>query len=293
MRVRTPIASARPKNRLSVNKPQPVRLSVVSGPEGRTCAPVSRLLRGHPQNSRLFPVLFASATALLLFCGVSRAASYDVKTDAVAVHSGARMSRGDEDEAFKKIRALQQGVDAVSARIIQTKRSPLLVGQIHSAGAILLKRPNLLRLTLTEPEQITTVVDGAYMWIYRPKKKEAERYKLSEDYAKAQAIKFLANVISFSAEEIEKRFSIAAYRETEGSLFEMTPKSGVMAKFLTRVTFLFKDGRPVPEWFEVVGARGASTVTEFKDVVINPVTDNDTFLFRPAKDVRITNLQDE
>ena len=208
-------------------------------------------------------------------------------------HSGALLSPGDEDDAFKKIKALQQGVDAVSARIIQTKQNPLLAGQSHSSGVILLKKPNLLRLTLTEPEQITTVVDGDYIWIYRPDKREAQQYRLSEDYARAQAIKFMANIISFSMTEIERRFTVAAYREVDGYLFEMTPKSGVMARFLTRVTFFFKDGGPVPVWFEVVGRQGASTVTEFKDVVINPVMDKGAFQFTPAKGVRITNLKDE
>lgn len=276
-----------------MNKARSVRSSVLSIAEGKACAPVFRLRRRYLQSLIFFSALLLITAALFFVADVSLGASQDIQTDAVVSRSGVRMSRSDEDEAFKKIRALQQGVDAVSARIIQTKRNPLLAGQMHSAGAILLKRPNLLRLTLTEPEQITTVVDGSYIWIYRPKKKEAERYRLSEDYARAQAIKFLANIISFSAPDIEKRFSIAAYREPEGYLFEMTPKSGVMAKFLTRVTFLFRDGGAVPEWFEVVGRQGASTVTEFKDVVINPVMDENTFLFHPAKDVRITNLQDE
>lgn len=287
-----PIASARLEKRLPVNKPCAAKSSVLLAKRSDKRLPERSLRSGRLQRLNL-TVLSACTVALLFICGISSAATNGSKTDTAASHSGVRLSRTDEDEAFKKLSALQQGVDAVSARIIQTKRNPLLAGQTHSAGEILLKRPNLLRLTFTVPEQITTIVDGSYMWVYRPKKKEAERYRLSEDYGKAQAIKFLANIISFSASDIEKRFSIAAYRETEGCLFEMTPKSSVMAKFLTRVTFLFKDGRPVPEWFEVVGRQGASTVTEFKDVVINPSTDKNTFLFLPANDVRITNLQDE
>lgn len=278
--------------RRTVNKPCAAKSSVLPSKRSGKRLP-ERSLRSRRLQGFNLTVLSACAAAFLFICGISSAATNGSKTDTTVSHSGPRLSRAEEDEAFKKLNALQKGIEAVSARIIQTKRNPLLAGQTRSVGTILLKRPNLLRLTLTEPEQITTVVDGSYMWIYRPKKKEAERYRLSEDYGKAQAIKFLANILSFSSEEIEKRFSIAAYRETEGYLFEMTPKSSVMAKFLTRVTFVFKDGAPVPEWFEVIGRQGAATVTEFKNVVINPSTDKSTFLFTPAKDVIITNLQDE
>lgn len=204
-----------------------------------------------------------------------------------------RLGPGEAEEALKKLSALQHGVDSVRARIVQTKRNPLLAGETTSAGSLMLKKPDLLRLTISTPEQVTTIVDGTYMWVYRPLKKEAERRRLSEDYAAAQAIKFLANIMEFSAPDIEKRFSIAVYGGKGGYLFEMTPRSGIMIKFLARVTFAFREGGAVPDRFEVVGREGASTVTELTDVVVNPVADKGAFLFTPAKDVRIIDLQDE
>ncbi|MBI5885426.1 MAG: outer membrane lipoprotein carrier protein LolA [Deltaproteobacteria bacterium] len=205
----------------------------------------------------------------------------------------ARLSPAEAQEAFKKLGALQRGVESVSAHIVQTKRNPLLAGGTASAGVLILKKPDLLRITISTPEQVTTIVDGTYMWVYRPLKKEAERHRLSNDYAAAQAIKFLANIMEFSIPEIEKRFSVSVYGAKGGYLFEMTPISGIMAKFLARVTFAFREGSAVPDRFEVVGREGASTVTELKDVVINPAPDKGAFLFTPARDVRIIDLQDE
>lgn len=235
--------------------------------------------------------IIAAIAAITLASAITLRAAAPLR--GAAPITGERLSAQELTQVFKNIRTLQDGVTSVTARIRQTKTSPLLTGAVVTDGSIMLKKPNLLRLTVFAPDNVVTVVDGQYLWVYRPDKHEAERRRLSEDYGAAQAVKFLSNILSFSPDEIERRFNLTGYKDADGYVFEMTPKSEVMAKFLSRITFSFKEGGPVPYRFEVTGKADASTVTDLSDIKINPAADDGAFSFTLPRNARITNLQDE
>jgi len=236
----------------------------------------------------LLPVFFLVQASFAAVCGAGHDAG-----SAATQPPLVRLGPAETADAFKKLGELQRGVESVSAHIVQTRRNPLLADEAVSSGRLILKKPDLLRFTISTPEEVTMVVDGTYMWVYRPKKKVAERRRLSNDYAAAQAVKFLSNIMEFSAGEMQKRFAVSVYNDKDGYLFELTPSSGLLARFLSRVTFSFTDGTAVPYSVEVVGSNGATTLTELKDVVINPVPDKDAFVFVPAKGVRVIDLQED
>ncbi|MBI3397637.1 MAG: outer membrane lipoprotein chaperone LolA [Deltaproteobacteria bacterium] len=196
-------------------------------------------------------------------------------------------------EAENKIKDVQKNIDAVSAVVYQRKKNQLLKNEIATEGTIILKRPNLLHWEVKKPEPLTIIVDGKIMWVYHPDVKEAQKYILSEQFIARQTMEFFSSAMAMSLEEIGKRFDIAAYNPNDSLIFEMRPKSSMAAKYLTAIYIWYKDGEGVPYKFEVIDKNGNSTVTELRDIVLNPSINASAFHFDIPKGVTITNIENE
>ncbi|MBI5970695.1 MAG: outer membrane lipoprotein carrier protein LolA [Deltaproteobacteria bacterium] len=233
---------------------------------------------------------------MLLFFLPSPALSVEKSGQAMAdapPGQGRRLNDKEIEEAFEKIKTLQAGLDSASANIRQTKTNPILKKPLISEGTVLLKKPNLLRMEMKRPEHTITIVDGRVMWVFRPDTKEALKYVLSEQLMANQAVKFFSSAMNISLEELGKKFKVEMFEDAGVWVLDLTPKSGMAAKFLSKIRIYFKDGAPLPFKHEVIGKKGNLTVMEFSDTALNPATAPDAFTFTLPKDARITNTFDE
>lgn len=196
-------------------------------------------------------------------------------------------------EVVNKIKDAQKGIDAISAVAYQRKKTPLLAKEIATEGTIILKRPNLLHWEVKRPERLTIIVDGKIMWIYHPDSQEAQKYILSEQFIARQAMEFFSSAMDMSLEEMGKRFDVAVYNPNTSFVFEMRPKSSMAAKYLTAVYIWYKNGEGVPYKFEVLGKNGNTTITELRDVVVNPSLKESLFYFDVPAEAIITNRENE
>ncbi len=195
--------------------------------------------------------------------------------------------------ALKTIKDLQSGLNSMQARMYQKKTTPLLKEAVETEGTLTLKKPNLLNMSLTKPKPMRMVGDGEVLWVYRPDSKEAERHVLASDLAASETIKFLSSAIAMSTEELANRFDISAYSGSSVLTLAMTPKSAILARYLARINVSYRDGEAVPFKFEVISKNGSATITEFREVQLNPRLSNDAFRFKLPPDARITNLENE
>ncbi|MBI5235980.1 MAG: outer membrane lipoprotein carrier protein LolA [Deltaproteobacteria bacterium] len=195
--------------------------------------------------------------------------------------------------ALKTIKDLQSGLSSMQARIYQKKTTPLLKEAVESEGTLTLKKPNLLNMSLTRPKPLRMVGDGEVLWVYKPDSKEAEKHVLASDMAANETIKFLSSAIAMSTDELSDRFDISAYSGASTLTLAMTPKSAIVARYLSKINVSYRDGEAVPFKFEVISKNGGRAITEFNEVVLNPRLSNDAFRFKLPPDARITNLENE
>lgn len=208
---------------------------------------------------------------------------------------GVQLNDKETTAALKRIKDLQSGLNSMQARLYQKKTTPLLKGAVESEGTLTLKKPNLLNMSVAKPKRMQMVGDGEVLWVYRPDSKEAEKHVLAQEFTASETVKFLSSAIAISTEELASRFDISAYSDSSSKTLTlaMTPKSSIVARYLAKINVSYKDGEAVPFKFEVISKNGSATITEFKEVVLNPALDNDSFRFKLPPNARITNLENE
>lgn len=194
-------------------------------------------------------------------------------------------------EVVKTIKSLQENIEVITAHVYQKKKTTLLKKEVETEGTITLKKPNLLYWDVTKPERLITIVDGKIMWVYNPDLKEVQRFILADQFMARQAMYFFSSAMSISVDETGKRFDITVYNPDNNFVFEMKPKSSMVARYLAVMYIWYKKGEGVPFKFEVIGKKGNITITEFKDIVVNPPIKENIFHFDVPVDVRITNLE--
>ena len=113
------------------------------------------------------------------------------------------------------LRERQREVTTVRAMVVQRKRHPLLRGEAISQGTLLFKRPNQVRWEVDTPERTIIVMDGHMLLVYRPDRNEAERRDLRGDVVSRAAAEFLTSGMGLDVTELEKRFRVELYRESD------------------------------------------------------------------------------
>jgi outer membrane lipoprotein carrier protein len=196
-------------------------------------------------------------------------------------------------EAVNRIKDIQKDIDVISATIYQRRKSPQLKKDDEKKGTITMKKPNLLYWEITKPERQIRIIDGRYLWVYQQDLKEARRYTLSEQFALMQTMNFLSYAMNMSIKEMEKNFGIAAYNLDSNLIFELKPKSSIVAIYLSAIHIWYKEGEGVPHKFEVIAKNGDVAITEFADVALNPSIKENLFHFDAPPDVNVVTIGNE
>ena len=223
-----------------------------------------------------------SLTALFLF-------SACVNTAPAATRP---LNAEDSRTEVERIGALQTGIDSMAAQVRQRKTGRDPAREINTEGHILLKKPNLLRWEIRSPEKLTIVVDGEYVWAYRPRAKEAKKRDLSRDMLARYTTEFFSSAIMVSYEDLSRRFTVTVYRENAGTVLELVPKSSIASKYLKKVSISYRASDGMPERFVVEGRNGNVTTTDMSDIKTRVPVSRDDFRLVLPKDVKIIGPED-
>ena len=189
---------------------------------------------------------------------------------------------------FEEVRDRQKGITGLSAAVVQRKRDPLLKNEVVSRGRLSFRKPASLRWEVESPERRIVVMDGRTVTTYYPKRREAERRDMQDDFASHAALGFFESGISASLPELERRFHVDLFRSDGEVVLRLIPRS----KMLSRVIASIRIQQDPVEWrprrIVVEGARGDRTETTFSGVTLNPEFPPDTFSLRLGPEVRVT-----
>jgi outer membrane lipoprotein-sorting protein len=204
------------------------------------------------------------------------------------VPGGKTISGAERDRWFEEVRERQKGITGLSAAVVQRKRDPLLKNEAVSRGKLSFRKPASLRWEVESPERMVVVMDGRTVTTYHPKKKEAERKDMQDDFASRAALGFFESGISASLPELERRFRVDLFRSDDEVVLRLTPRSKMLSRVVASIRIHQDPVEGRPRRIVVEGARGDRTETTFSGVTINPDFPPDTFSLRLGPEVRIT-----
>lgn len=245
-------------------------------------------MRSRPDPSR---VAVLAALASLLPAVVSLCLAAGAAPAGAQPASPGKTIQGEERaRLMEEIRRRQSEVTALSARVVQRKRHPLLENEVVSEGTLRYRRPNLLRWEVAGPVRIVVVMDGRTMTSYYPDRKEAFRRGLGDDMVTHAAAEFLAAGMGGSFADLEKRFRLELLRDGDGVVVRLMPRSRWLARGLSSIDIHHGSRDAVPTRIVVAGTRGDRTETRLLDVTVNPTFAKDPFVLDLGPDVRITDV---
>ena len=204
------------------------------------------------------------------------------------VPDGKTISAAERDRWFEVARERQKGVTGLSATVVQRKRDPLLKNEAVSRGKLSFRKPASLRWEVESPERMVVVMDGRTVTTYYPKKKEAERRDMQDDFASRAALGFIESGISASLPELERRFHVDLFRSDDQVVLRLIPRSKMLSRVIASIRILQDPLEGRPRRIVVEGARGDRTETTFSGVTLNPDFPPGTFTLRLGPEVRVT-----
>ena len=204
------------------------------------------------------------------------------------VPEGKMISGAERARWFEEVRERQKGITGLRAAVVQRKRDPLLKNEAVSRGMVSFRKPASIRWEVESPERSTVVMDGRTVTTYYPKRKEAERRDMQDDFASRAVLGLFESGISASLPELERRFHVDLFRSDNQVVLRLIPRSKMLSRAVASIRI---DQDPVegrPRRIVVEGARGDRTETTFSGVTLNPDFPPDTFVLRLGPEVRVT-----
>ena len=201
---------------------------------------------------------------------------------------GKMISGAERDRWFEEVRERQKGITGLSAAVVQRKRDPLLKNEAVSSGKLSFRKPASLRWEVESPEKMVVVMDGRTVTTYYPKRKEAERRDMQDDFASRAALGFFESGISASLPELERRFHVDLFRSNDEMVLRLIPRSKMLSRVVASIRIHQDPAEGRPRRIVVEGPRGDRTETTLSGVTLNPEFPPDTFSLRLRPEVRVT-----
>lgn len=205
-----------------------------------------------------------------------------------AVPGGKTLSGAERDRWFEEDRKRQKEITGLSAAVVQRKRDPLLKDEAVSRGKLSFRKPASLRWEVESPERRIVVMDGRTVTNYYPKRKEAERRDMQDDFASSATLGLFESGISSSLPELERRFQVDLSRSDNEVVLRLIPRSKMLSRVIASIRIHQDPVEGSPRRIVVEGARGDRTETTFSGVTLNPEFPPDTFSLRLGPEVRVT-----
>lgn len=189
---------------------------------------------------------------------------------------------------FEEDRERQKRVGGLSAAVVQRKRDPLLKDVVVSRGKLSFRKPDSLRWEVESPEQRIVVMDGRTVTTYFPKRKEAERRDMQDDFGTRAALGLFESGISPSLPKLERRFHVDLFRSHDEVVLRLIPRSKMLSRSIASIRIHQDPVDGILRRIVVEGTRGDRTETTFSGVTLNPDFPPGTFTLPLGAEVRVT-----
>jgi outer membrane lipoprotein carrier protein len=189
------------------------------------------------------------------------------------------------DEVVGKLQARYEEAEDFQAAFTQETHYKLTNTKEQAQGKVFIKRPGKVRWEYAKPLVQEIVVDGEYLWIYQPERKQVARTPLSRAFQGKTPVNFLTGVGRLS-EEFKIRFALENRTNQRGNyLLELLPKSGGAS-----VKKILLEVEP-KEWtirsFSLVDQGGNVQTLRFREVKLAQGLADRLFEFKPPAGVAV------
>ena len=134
-----------------------------------------------------------------------------------ATKTAAEGGTSELDDIISKIEARYGGIDALTARFVQTTRSSVF-GAEEQGGALKVKRPSMMRWSFDGEGGKEFVTDGKTMWIYTRADNQVLKY---EDVS---SVKSQADNLLQSLDRIDEMFEVSLVDDGDAALHTLSLK---------------------------------------------------------------------
>lgn len=170
-------------------------------------------------------------------------------------------------------------VDTVTADFIQTRSLRGLRMPLRSEGSMAFDRTGGFRWEVGTPPRMLVVGNPSGTILADLRKRTWERVEGSGSATALAVPRILAGA---DADEFSKAFEVVSFStEDATSVARLRPIAGDMARFAKEVVIAFSARSGHPAWLVVTGDDGSSVRTEFTNVHVGAVLDDDLFEFDP------------
>jgi outer membrane lipoprotein carrier protein len=182
-----------------------------------------------------------------------------------------------------RVQARYDRMRELEARFTQRTFSALSPGGERTTGRVALAKPGKMRWSYETPEPSLVVSDGATLWIYDPRAREAQKLAVGEQFLSGAAFQFL-----LGSGRIADSFRVTAERcDAPRATLELTPKNDATYQALELEVDSATGEAHATAVLDLFGNR---TEVEFSEIRYDRGLDSGTFEFTPASDVRVIEL---
>jgi len=167
------------------------------------------------------------------------------------------------DDLLGKLEALQTSTPGLSAQFKETRKSGILAQPMVSTGDLTFREPAYFRREITGKRPSLTVSDGETLWIYYPRFKEAEKYRIGEGRPVDEAVEALLAGTNFK--RVRSSYEIHGEKKGDGYELEMRPLTRALRRLFKSMVLTLDDDLNVVR-SEVKLSRGDTVVTEFSAI---------------------------
>jgi outer membrane lipoprotein-sorting protein len=187
-------------------------------------------------------------------------------------------------EVIKKVREVQDAIETLKVRFIQTNQFKMLKDPQIMEGDLVLEKPSTALYKYDKPSPLFFRVKDGALLVYNPKKKEASVQDIRRHEGKIN--QYLD--ISKPLHELQKNFAISLTSEEKGVVhLTLIPIKKKIKKKIHVMNFFVESETGLIRKFEIVDHEGDAISFAFSDWEINPeLTDKDFEVSLPD-DVKI------
>jgi outer membrane lipoprotein carrier protein len=182
-----------------------------------------------------------------------------------------------------RVQARYDGMRELEARFTQRTMSALSPNGDVTTGHVALAKPGKMRWSYEAPEPSLVVSDGATLWIYDPRAREAQKLAVGEQFLSGAAFQFL-----LGSGRIADTFRVQADRcDAPRAKLTLVPKADATYESLElEIDAASGEARATA----VVDLFGNRTEVEFSELRYDRGLPPSTFRFTPEPGVRVIDL---
>jgi outer membrane lipoprotein carrier protein len=182
-----------------------------------------------------------------------------------------------------RVQARYDRMRELEARFTQRTISALSPSGDVTSGRVALAKPGKMRWSYEKPEPSLVVSDGATLWIYDPRTREAQKLEVGEQYLSGAAFQFL-----LGSGRIAESFHVSADRcDAPRARLTLTPKRDATYQTLELEIDSASGEAHATAVLDLFGNR---TEVEFSEIRYDGGLDPSVFRFTPEPGVRVIEL---